>query len=68
MGNYNEEQRECPWCESSFSPIVEPYQGPHGMMKVSRCSNCGKIISARLEGEPENIHQKELVRENANGR
>jgi hypothetical protein len=55
-----EEERECPWCEEIFSRKESWFQGPHGRMKVIRCSKCERLISVRLEREPERIIKSEL--------
>lgn len=55
------EEKECPWCESSLSLEEGWHQGSHGKMWIIRCAKCHKLISVRLEGEPNQIIKKELV-------
>ena len=57
-----EEERECPWCEEIYFLKESWYQGPNGKMKVMRCSKCEKLISVRLQGEPERIIKSELIK------
>jgi len=56
-----EEETECPWCEELLSLEESKYQGSHGSMWVMRCAKCHKLISVRLEGEPDRIIKKELI-------
>ena len=53
--------KECPWCQELLILEESHYQGPHGKMKIFRCGKCSKLISARLEGEPDTIIKGELV-------
>lgn len=56
-----EEKSRCPWCEEILSLVEEKHQGSHGRMRVRRCAQCSKLISVRLQGEPEGIIRKELI-------
>jgi len=56
-----EEKSRCPWCEEILSLVEEGHQGSHGMMRIRRCARCSKLISVRLEGEPDRIIRKELI-------
>ena len=55
------EEKECPWCESPLSLEESFQQGSHGKMRIVRCAKCHKLVSVRLEGEPQQIIKKELV-------
>lgn len=61
MGNMDENRVQCPWCDAELHTVEEKHQGSHGKMRVLRCSQCSKLISARLEGEPDRILRKELI-------
>ncbi len=54
-------EKECPWCQESLLLEESHYKGPNGKMKILRCRRCSKLISARLEGEPDRIIRRELV-------
>jgi C4-type Zn-finger protein len=54
-------EKECPWCQGSLILEESHYRGPHGKMKILRCGKCFKLISARLEGEPDRIIKRELI-------
>ena len=54
-------EKECPWCQGLLILEESHYRGPHGKMKILRCGKCFKLISARLEGEPDGIIKRELL-------
>ncbi|MGA2463232.1 MAG: hypothetical protein ABSH06_02635 [Thermodesulfobacteriota bacterium] len=56
-----EEEKECPWCGELLSLAESNHQGSRGKMRIMRCGKCHKLISARLEGEPDRIIKKELI-------
>lgn len=56
-----EEKKRCPWCQEEVSIEESLHQGSNGKMRLKRCSKCGKLVSARLEGEPDRILKKELI-------
>jgi C4-type Zn-finger protein len=56
-----EEEKECPWCQESLILEESHYRGPHGKMKIMRCGKCHKLISTRLEGEPDRIIKRDLI-------
>ena len=53
-----ESKVKCPCCGQEMSPQKSEHQGPHGKMSLARCSHCQKLISGRLEGEPDDIIKK----------
>jgi len=55
------EEKECPWCGSQLSLKGSWHQGSHGKMWITRCAKCHKLISVRLEGEPDRIIKQELL-------
>ncbi len=61
MKNTKGEGKGCPWCQELLIPKEEHYKGPHGLMKILRCSKCFKLISARLNGEPDQIIKSKLI-------
>jgi len=42
---------KCPWCEKKSVPGVEFVKKANGTVKERRCSECGKILAAYLDGE-----------------
>jgi hypothetical protein len=56
-----EEEKQCPWCGNILSLVESKHKGSHGKMRILRCEKCQKLISVRLEGEPESIIKKELI-------
>ena len=56
-----EEEKECPWCQGLLILEESRYQGTHGKMMITRCGKCHKLISARLEGEPDRIIKRDLI-------
>jgi C4-type Zn-finger protein len=53
--------KECPWCGEPLVFEENYYQGPYSKIRVLRCSKCYKLISARMDGEPNKIIKKELI-------
>ena len=57
-----QEKSRCPWCEELLSLVEDKHQGSHGKMRIMRCDQCNKLISVRLEGEPDRILKKGLIK------
>ena len=57
-----QEKSRCPWCEALLSLVEDKHQGSHGKMRIMRCAQCNKLILVRLEGEPDRILKKELIK------
>lgn len=41
----------CPWCEKKSKPILKNLEKANGALKERRCSECGKVLAAYLDGE-----------------
>jgi len=41
----------CPWCNEKTVPKIEMKKKQHGDVKERRCTECGKVLAAYLEGE-----------------
>lgn len=57
-----ESKVKCPWCGQEAPRLESGYQGAYGKMRITRCSQCHKLISVRLEGEPDDIIKKGLFK------
>ena len=58
-----ENKMKCPWCGEEMSPQKSEHRGPYGKIRLTRCSQCQKLISGRLEGEPDAIIRKRARKE-----
>ena len=41
----------CPWCEEKAAPVTKILEKANGTVKERRCSECGKVLAAYLDGE-----------------
>lgn len=46
-----EKEVKCPWCEKKIVPKASLLKKGFGDVKERRCSECGKVLAAYLEGE-----------------
>jgi len=46
-----ESQVTCPWCEKKAVPVLKILKKANATVKERRCSECGKILAAYLDGE-----------------
>lgn len=42
---------KCAWCGEKTTPVMKVIDKQNGKVKERRCSNCGKILAAYLDGE-----------------
>ena len=42
---------KCPWCEKKSEPVVKILKKANGTLKERRCTECGKLLAAYLDGE-----------------
>ena len=41
----------CPWCEKTAAPVLKVLKKTNGRVKERRCTECGKVLAAYLDGE-----------------
>ncbi len=41
----------CPWCEKKAAPELKILKRASGTVKERRCTECGKVLAAYLDGE-----------------
>jgi phage FluMu protein Com len=46
-----EKEVKCPWCKEETVPKVKILKKQYGDVKERRCTKCGKVLAAYLEGE-----------------
>jgi len=46
-----EKEATCPWCTKKTVPKITVKNKQCGVLKERRCSECGKVLAAYLEGE-----------------
>lgn len=42
---------KCPWCLENAVPKMQILRKENGLVKERRCSECGKVLAAYLDGE-----------------
>ena len=42
---------KCPWCEKKVTPEMKILKKANGTVKERRCTECGKLLAAYLDGE-----------------
>ena len=55
-------QKKCPWCGQEFAVEKSMENGSHGKLRIEKCVRCGSLTRVRLDGEPEEILKKGLVK------
>ncbi|MBK5100773.1 MAG: hypothetical protein JJE15_07255 [Desulfobacteraceae bacterium] len=51
MGEKKQKARKCPWCGEAGEPQIKVMKKTYGEVMERRCSSCGKVLAAYLEGE-----------------
>jgi phage FluMu protein Com len=51
---------KCPWCEKEAAPVLKALKKANGSVKERRCTECGKVLAAYLDGEGDFI--KEILK------
>jgi len=41
----------CPWCNEKTVSKITVKKKQHGVVKERRCTECGKVLAAYLQGE-----------------
>ena len=41
----------CPWCEKEAAPDLKSLNKASGTVNERRCTECGKVLAAYLDGE-----------------